>query len=178
MRTFFLTCLLAILSFSASAQVDAKLNLGPLLIGGVNVGADFALNENSSVGLSAGYLSTKFGSDSYRYSNLLFVPEYRYYFSPNNGADGFFAGGYGKLTFTTAEDIDDNAEPDVSATRGAIGVVFGNKWVTDGGFLFELNLGLGRGTTFGNKSEAELAFSTLTALDLRIGVIVGYRFSN
>ena len=44
--------------------------------------------------------------------------------------------------------------------------------------MIELNLGLGQGTTFGNKSEAELAFSTLTALDLRIGVIVGYRFSN
>lgn len=175
MRTFLLTCLLAVLSFSASAQIDAKLNIGPLILGGINLGVDVGLSENTSAGLSVGYLSSKLGTDNFRYSNLLFVPEYRYYFSPNNGADGFFAGGYGKLTFTTAEEID-SSEPDLSATRGAIGVIFGSKWVTDGGFLFELNFGLGRGTTFGSDNEAEAAFSTLTALDIRIGIIAGYRF--
>lgn len=177
MRTFLLTCLLAVLSFSASAQIDAKLNIGPLIIGGINVGADYGLSENTSIGLSAGYLSTKFGSQTFRYSNLLFVPEYRYYFNPKKGIDGFFAGGYGKLTFTTAKEIDGD-EAEVDATRGAIGVIFGNKWVTDGGFLFELNLGVGRGTTFGSDTEAEVAFSTLTALDLRIGIIAGYRFGS
>jgi len=136
------------------------------------------LTENTSAGLSAGFLSTKFGSESFRYRNLLFVPEYRYYFSPNSGADGFFAGGYGKLTFTTAEDLDDSTEPDISATRGALGVIFGGKWVTDGGFLFELNLGLGRATTFGKDNEVEAAFSTLTAIDFRIGIIAGYRFGS
>jgi hypothetical protein len=177
MRSFILTCLLAVLSFSAAAQIDAKLNLGPLILGGINVGADVGLSENTSLGLSAGYLSSKLGSDNFRYSNLLFVPEYRYYFNPRRGVDGFFAGGYGKLTFTTAEELD-SSEPDLSATRGALGVVFGNKWVTEGGFVFELNFGLGRGTTFGSKNEAEAAFNTLTALDIRIGIIVGYRFNN
>lgn len=177
MRPFFFTCLLAVLSFTASAQIDGKLNLGTLLLGGINVGAEAGLNEDSSIGLSAGYISSKFGSENFRYSNLLFVPEYRYYFNPRNGMDGFFAGGYGKLTFTTAEDLK-GSDPDLSATRGALGVVFGNKWVTTGGFVFELNFGLGRGTVFGSKNEAEAAFSTLTALDFRLGIIAGYRFGN
>ncbi|MBC6996146.1 DUF3575 domain-containing protein [Neolewinella lacunae] len=177
MRIFLFTCLLAALSFTASAQVDAKINVGSLIFGGVDVSADFAVGEKSSFAAGVGYISTDFGSDDFKYSNLRIIPEYRYYLNPRLGADRFFVGAYGKLAFVTAKDETDNSE--VDATRGALGFMFGNKWVTEGGFLFELNAGLGRATVFGSNdgdAEFEDAYGTLTSFDFRLGILVGYRF--
>ena len=178
MRTFLFTCLLAVLSFTATAQVDAKLNVGSLIFGGIGIAGYQALSEKSSVSAGLGYASTKFGSDVYRYSNFRIIPEYRYYLNPRNGADRFFVGGYGKLTFLTGKEIDNSGGEDFSATRGALGILFGNKWVSNGGFVFELNLGLGRATVFGADNDSEAALSAITALDLCLGIIAGYRFGN
>lgn len=177
MRIFLFSCLMAF-SLSASAQVDAKLNVGSLIFGGIGVAGDFALSEKSSLSAGLGYASTKFGSDVYRYSNFRIIPEYRYYLNPNLGADRFFVGGYGKITFLTGKEIDNGGGEDISGTRGALGILFGNKWVSDGGFVFELNMGIGRGTIFGKDTEVEAALSLITALDFRLGIIAGYRFGN
>ncbi|MEM9930231.1 MAG: DUF3575 domain-containing protein [Bacteroidota bacterium] len=177
MRTFLLACILALGSWSLSAQVDAKLNVGSFIFGGLGVAADFSLSENTSLSAGFGYANTDFGSDAFNYKVTRIIPEFRYYLNPERGADKFFVGGYGKLSFTTAEDEVDNTS--VDATRGALGILFGNKWVTDGGFLFELNMGLGRGTTFGDgdgEDDFEDAFNTLTAFDFRLGIIAGWRF--
>ncbi|MEM6771980.1 MAG: DUF3575 domain-containing protein, partial [Bacteroidota bacterium] len=124
------------------------------------------------------YASNNFGVDEFTYRNLRVIPEFRYYLSPDYGADGLFVGAYGKLGFITATNKADDTTS--SATRGALGILFGNKWVTDSGFLFELNLGLGRATIFGEGEEGDnnfaAAFSSITNIDLRIGIIAGYRF--
>lgn len=177
MRTFFLSCLLALLSFSLSAQLDAKLNAGSALFGGIGVAGDLALSENTSLSAGLGYASTKFGSETFKYNNLRIIPEFRYYLNPERGADRFFVGAYGKLAFVTAKDSSNDTETD--ATRGALGILFGNKWVTDSGFLFELNMGLGRATVFGSSdgdAEFEAAYGTLTQFDFRLGIIAGWRF--
>ncbi|MFK8163212.1 MAG: DUF3575 domain-containing protein [Lewinella sp.] len=177
MRTLILTCLLAVFSFSLSAQVDAKLNVGSLIFGGLGVAADFSLSENTSLSGGIGYAANDFGSDNFKYTNLRLIPEFRYYLNPDRGADKFFVGGYGKLTFVTAKDKADNSE--VDATRGALGILFGNKWVTDSGFMFELNMGLGRGTVFGgadDDNEFEATFEAISGLDFRLGIIAGWRF--
>lgn len=177
MRTLLFTCILALCSFSLSAQVDAKLNVGSAIFGGLGVAADFGLSENTSLSAGLGVANTNFGSDEFDYKVTRIIPEFRYYLSPELGADNFFVGGYGKLSFTKAENNADNTSAD--ATRGALGVLFGNKWVGEGGFVFELNMGLGRGTTFGDgdgEDDFEAAFSALTALDFRLGIIAGWRF--
>ncbi len=177
MRTLLFTCILTLFSFSLTAQLDAKVNVGSALFGGLGIAGDFALSENTSLSAGLGYASTKFGSETFKYSNLRIVPEFRYYLNPELGADRFFVGGYGKLAFVTAKDQSDNTETD--ATRGALGILFGNKWVGDGGFVFELNMGLGRATVFGSADgddEFEEAYGTLTAFDFRLGIIAGWRF--
>lgn len=177
MRTLFFTSLLALLSFSATAQTDAKLNVGSAIFGGLGIAADIGLSENMSVAPGIAYASNNFGIDDFNYSNIRLIPEFRYYLNPRKGADRFFVGGYGKLGFITATDKADDTKS--SATRGALGLLFGNKWVADSGFLFELNLGLGRATVFGEADgDANFAeaFSSITNVDLRIGIIAGYRF--
>jgi len=180
MRTLFIVAVMALFSLSSTtiqAQVDAKLNVGSAIFGGLGVAADFGLSESSSLSAGIGYASTKFGSETFRYRNLRFIPEYRYYLSPDRGADNFFVGAYGKLSLVTAKDEGDDSEFD--ATRGALGILFGNKWVTDSGFMFELNMGLGRATVFGggdDELEFDRVFGAITAFDLRIGIIAGYRF--
>lgn len=178
MRNLLFTFLFALLSFGANAQVDGKLNIGSFILGGIDVSADIALSESSSIAPTIGFASYDFGSDDFKYNILRFVPEYRHYLNPEKGADRFFVGGYGKLSFLTAKNESNNSE--TNTTRGALGVLFGNKWVADSGFVFELNMGLGRATIFdkndGDNDEFDRAFSTLTSLDLRIGIIAGYRF--
>lgn len=183
MRTFLFTCILAVLSISAHAQIDAKLNVGSAIFGGLGLAADFGLNENSSLSAGLGYARTNVSvffdssDDEYRYDRFRIIPEYRYYVSPREGADRFFVGAYSKLTFITASS--EKSANDYKATRGALGVLFGNKWVTDSGFLFELNMGVGRGVIFSDSaegSEESAVLNALTALDFRLGIIAGYRF--
>jgi hypothetical protein len=183
MRTLFLTCLLAVCSLTLSAQIDAKLNAGSALFGGLGLAADFALSENSSVSAGLGYASTKAnvsfgnGDSEYKYTRFRIIPEYRYYFNPENGADKFFVGGYGKLSFVNASNGDSAA--DDTATIGALGILFGNKWVSDGGFVFELNGGVGRNASLGSSdsgNDVDVLFGSVLGIDIRVGIIVGYRF--
>lgn len=182
MRTLLLTCFIALCSLTASAQIDAKLNVGSAIFGGLGVAADIGLSEKSSFSAGLGYARTtasvSFGADEneYKYGRFRIIPEYRYYFNPREGADRFFVGAYGKLTFLSASN---DADPeDYNATRGALGLLVGNKWVSDSGFLFELNVGVGRGTIFGTSEDGNDAavLGALTALDFRLGIIAGYRF--
>jgi len=183
MRSLFLTCLLAVLSFTASAQVDAKLNVGSAIFGGLGVAADFALSEKLSVSAGLGYARTKgsvaFGNNSseFKYTRFRIIPEFRYYLNPRNGADRFFVGSYGKVSFVNASDGD--SANDDKATIGALGVLVGNKWVTDGGFMFELNFGIGRNASLGSNDDNEVdVFDNVLGIDIRLGIIAGYRFGS
>ena len=180
MRTC-LTLLICLFTFTlARAQVDAKINVGSAITGGVNVAAEFPVGIQTSLSAGAAYssLGLLVNDDSeYRYRNLRFIPEFRYYFNPRRGHDRFFVGGYGKLGQLTG--INKTTDEKVDATRVALGIMSGHKWVTPGGFNFELNLGVGRAGTFGgndNDDEYAAAIGTLTRIDLRFGILVGYRF--
>ncbi len=164
----------------ASAQIDAKLNAGSAITGGINVAAEFPVGQQTALAIGGAYSSLGLlvnEDDNYRYRNLRLIPEFRYYFNPRMGFDRFYVGGYGKLGQLTG--INRNTDESVDATRAALGIMSGHKWVTPGGFVFELNLGIGRATTFGgndNDAEYAAAIGVLTAVDLRMGIIVGWRF--
>ena len=146
---------------------------------GLNVAAEFPLSEQSSLAIGGAYssLGLTVNDDEYQYRNLRLVPEYRYYFAPRRGQDGFFAGGYGKLGRLRGIDRADDSS--VDATRIALGALAGYKWVTQGGFVFELNAGAGRAATFGGNDGDALyarAIGSLTAFDVRLGILVGWRW--
>lgn len=180
MRTFLCTCVLALFSLTAFGQIDAKLNAGSAVTGGINFSADFGLGYNNSLAIGLGRANTRVtvNDNRYQYRRFRIVPEYRHYFNPRNGADGLFAGGYGRLAFFEAEAVTEGE--DVDGTRLAIGALFGNKWAYDSGFVLELNGGIGYGTTLGANENGEITnrfLNFLPGLDLRLGVLVGYRFS-
>lgn len=182
MRTLFFTCLLT-LSFTASAQIDAKLNFGQAITGGIGVAAEFGLSYQSSLSGGLSYATTKAnvdfgsGSNEYKYARFRVIPEYRFYVSPDYGADRFFVGAYGKVVLITASSDNDPDEYDF--TRGVLGILTGYKWVTDSGLMFELNAGVGGGKLFNDDKDDVLATRVLGAvsgIDARLGLIVGYRF--
>ena len=176
-----LTCLICLLGLTgAYAQTDAKLNAGSAITGGINVAAEFPVGQQTALSIGAAYSSLGLvfnDEDEYRYRNARLIPEFRYYFNPRLGFDRFYVGGYGKIGQLTGINRDTDAK--VDATRAALGIMTGHKWVSAGGFVFELNLGVGRATTFGgndNDAEYAAAIGALTAVDLRLGIVVGYRF--
>ena len=180
MKHFFTLLLLLVASCFVSAQVDAKLNAGSAITGGINLSAEFPVGQQMGIAIGAAYSSLGLlinEEDDYRYRNLRLIPEVRYYFNPREGFDRFYVGGYGKLGQLTGINRDTDAS--VDATRAALGIMTGHKWVSPSGFLFDLNFGVGRAATFGgNDSDAEYAaaIGALTAIDLRLGIIVGWRF--
>ena len=180
MTRVFLSLLFCLTTMVATAQttVDAKVNVGSLLTGGANVAADFGLSDNISLSAGLAYSSLGFrigDEDSgFRYRSTRFIPEFRYYLNPREGADRFFLGAYGKIGQVTANDTDSNEKE--TGTRGALGILLGHKWVAPSGVVVELNGGLGRATVFSDSPEFDAATTILTTLDLRLGILVGYRF--
>ena len=180
MKTLVPVLLLLLASLTATAQVDVKLNAGSAIFRGVGVAGEFPIGAQSGLSLGVGYsgIGLRYdGKDEYSYRNLRFIPEYRYYFAPRDGMDRFFAGGYGKLGRLTG--IDRDTDERVTATRAALGILAGHKWVAPSGFVFELNAGVGSALSFGGGSIQnvlyEKAIAALTAFDVRLGILVGWR---
>lgn len=174
--TILLFCLTAHCA-SAQLQVDTKINAGSLITGGINLSADFMISRNVSLAAGLAYSTTRFGlgrSSNFRYKSARFIPEFRYYVSPEFGADRFFVGAYGKMGRVTAEQIDPRETS--SGTRAALGVLLGYKWVSDGGVVIEVNTGVGRASTFSNDEVFDQAISIVSAIDFRLGILAGYRF--
>ncbi len=178
MRIFLTSSFLFLFTVPAFAQIDAKLNLGSAIFGGLNISADLALSDNTSVAPGFGIASTKVTVDGekYTYKVIRFVPEFRYYFNPEYGADRFFVGAYGKLAALSAGEADGRR---IDGTKGTLGLLVGNKWIAQSGFVFELNFGLGTGGVFpGADGDAPFiaAIDALSKVDVRLGIVAGWRF--
>lgn len=175
MKTFLLSLLL-LCSLAATAQVDLKLNAGSLLTLGLSGSGEFAVAPRSSLafGVARNSIGLTVNEDAYDYRNLRVIPEYRYYFAPRLGHDRWFAGGYGKLIGLRGRAVDDARQ--VTATRIALGVMAGHKWVMKSGFVAEANVGLGGGSIVGGNDFAfRRAIGTITPVDIRLGFLVGWR---
>ena len=165
----------------AQLTVDAKVNVGSLITGGINVQGDFAISERFSVAAGFGYAGNgvEVDGDDYRFRRLRFIPEARYYLTePRSylGADGFFLGGYGKLNRIRVQRVTPDGIDETGSVRAVIGALVGYKLVTDGGFVVEVNGGVGTGTLLGGNIATNVAGAVLSSFDARLGVLVGYRF--
>ncbi|OAV42723.1 DUF3575 domain-containing protein [Lewinella sp. 4G2] len=178
MKRVFLLPLLFLfnLNLSAQLQVDAKLNLGSLLTGGVNVAGDVMIDPNFSASLGLAYATTNFNiSDgAFRYRAARFIPEGRYYVSPEYGADRFFVGAYGKAVSVRA--TEKATDQIAKGTRLVLGPLAGYKWILPSGILIELNAGVGASLFLSDGELASRAFGLINLMDIRLGIIGGYRF--
>lgn len=107
---------------------------------------EYTLNKYSSIGAD---LNINFDNEngSEVLEKFSFSPFYRQYFfsKEDYGAKGFYGEGF--LKFHTYED-DNSSFINETYFETAIGVGIGWKWVSNSGFLVDLNLGLGRNLGF------------------------------
>lgn len=163
---------------SSNAQIDVTINPIGILFGDISVGADFGLSENLSVEAGVGFGSgDQLGAD---WSNLNFTGTGKYYFNPKHGADKFYADLFLRFTnrkYEWGDDFFGNAN--YKQTRFGAGFGIGYKIVSNGGFVFDINLGAGRAFVDNVKFEDDAGNQTSvdwTNLIIIGKFAVGYRF--
>ena len=140
----------------------------PLLGGSVEAIYERNLNKNSSIGISGLYMFSEKIDEDMNYS---ITPYYRRYFGEKYAA-GFFLEGFGMFSSIDGKKVYDTEQqltsenPDVYDV--SVGLGLGSKWVTKSGFIFEINLGLGKQLFNADKTDHNQV--------LRYGLKFGYRF--
>jgi hypothetical protein len=196
MKKITLLVLLTLISIQFTAQENER-NLYPqdfdkkyeLKINAFNLIAfaslDFSyeklINSDSSYGVAVFYNFSDFAEDDIGFpKKFSATPFYRWFFSENKYARGFFVEGFGMLN--TYQDYDSNydssgfySSSDIKyQTSFALGISVGGKFVTNGGFTTEVFLGVGRNLIKGESNDDYDYFQN--NIVGRFGISLGYRF--
>lgn len=150
----FLAFLFCFSTTVSNAQVDVTVNPLGLLFENLAVGADFNLSENTSIEGLIGFGSS--GNDDifgYSSSRISLDAFYKYYFSPNRGCDKFYVGGFARFINRSYNFDDTITGTDYKVTRLGIGFGLGYKIVSEGGFVFDINIGFGRALLNNNNAD-------------------------
>lgn len=149
---------------------EFKLNAPFLLAGILEPSYERNLNEDASVGVSVLIpIDKNLDADL----NYYVSPYYRIFFGKKYAA-GFFLEGFGMLNSVDEREdyYDANYNyvfEDTTITDFALGFGLGGKWLTTGGFVFEINGGIGR-NLFNNSEDRDY---TIVG---KLGFNLGYRF--
>ena len=142
-------------AFSQYANGAAKFNLFGVVVGQYQFAYEHALNENSSVQLSAGIISRTwdggidFGglASSFEQKNtgFIIIPEYRYYFA-GEALKGVYGGVFARYRSVNIDytSTSTGSEPDVTEiSRSAIGggILLGYQFIISDKVLIDLFLG-------------------------------------
>ncbi|GGI55953.1 hypothetical protein GCM10011444_02620 [Winogradskyella haliclonae] len=144
-----------------SGNHELKVNGLFLVIGAFDVTYEYLLNEESGLGIN---VFLPYDSDIKDDIQYYISPYYRFYFGKKYAA-GFFLEGFGMLN-SIEPDLFGNT--DDFETDFALGIGLGGKWVTKGGFVGELSLGVGRNLF--NTDKTDIDFVS------KVGITLGYRF--
>jgi hypothetical protein len=141
---------------------ELKINGLYAIVGAFELSYERTLNKRSAIGFSALYV---YEQDRISDLEYYFGPYYRYYFGKRY-ASGFFLEGFGLVN--SSRQVFLFLFEEEFQTDFALGIGFGGKWVSESGFVGELNLGFGR-NLFNNENDD---------FDLigRLGITIGYRF--
>ncbi len=179
---------------NASAQHDIKMDFFGFVIEQYGIQYEKVLNDEMGVGADINYHNYTIGGgfgDDLEFSGFNIVPEFRFYFSPEDGADGFYVGPYLKYKRATSNGFNfyDSEgiyrKGDKTTTGLAFGVGVGKKWVADAGFIFETYFGLGRYIVENDTydSSAQEAYwkdndiDGLPPVDGRLSLSIGWRIN-
>ena len=137
------------------------------------------INEDSSFGMAVFYNFSDYADTDIAFPKKFSItPYYRWFFSENKYARGFFIEGFGMLN--TYQDIYYNYDSYQSSSKiekqtgFALGISVGGKFITKGGFTTEVLLGVGRNLIKG-KSNDDYDFFENNIIG-RFGISLGYRF--
>jgi len=173
-----LSITLFLITFNTIAQEEEKqsnneikLNVAYLIAGIPEIGYEYILNEESSVGVDL-----MFSIDNDIDFKFAFTPYYRFFFGEKRAA-GFFVEGFGMVNVTENDlyydySVDggtfDSSGDNI--TDFALGVAVGGKFLTSSGFIFEIYGGVGRNLFNNNDYYDDYEFMP------RFGATVGKRF--
>jgi hypothetical protein len=147
------------------AKNEIKGNALFLVAGAFEATYERIINEESAVGVS---LFVPYDNDIEL--NFSLSPYYRFYFGKKPAA-GFFVEGFGSLN-SYENSIYENGWSTgrtENVTDFALGFGLGAKWITQKGFIFEINGGVGRNLFNSNGNDFEIVG--------RGGITLGYRFN-
>lgn len=152
---------------------EVKLNSILLLLGVFESSYERNISDQSSIGVS---LLVPFDHETLSTDiNYYVSPYYRLFFGRKYAA-GFFLEGFGMLNSFKSETYYHNQNGNSyydseNITDFALGFGLGGKWMTSGGFIFEVSGGIGR-NLFNNSSEDN---DTVPIVG-KFGFNLGYRF--
>ena len=147
MKKISLAAIFFALSFIGTAQIDLTANPLGIMWGDFGLGADYCFNSSVSSELGLGFggsSGTDINSIEYDHKNLNISGVVKYYFSPTQGADNFYSGGFVRYVNRDTDYLDNTTVSDYSQSRIGAGVLFGTKRASEGGFIFDFNFGVGK----------------------------------
>jgi hypothetical protein len=174
-----LLCLCSLQGFSqdekpiSGGKNELKGNALFLVLGFPEFTYERIFSNESSVGITTGFAIEEDFDQKFTLS-----PYYRYFFGKKT-ASGFFVEGFGMLNVYEEDYYYDFLSSNMgnhnrkNITDFALGFGLGAKWVTDKGFLFELNTGIGR-NLFNTKDSDNNEFGRTFVG--KFGITAGYRF--
>jgi hypothetical protein len=168
-----------------NAQVDATTNPINLLFGNVNAGVDIKIKENFSIEANAAYSKGDYWGLVDKREAVPVNLIGKYYFSPKNGADGFYVDAFTRFANRRIEasykgnDADVPTTINFSRTQVGLGFGLGFKVVAPKGFVFDIGTGIGRAIYSHDKikvTEQDYKIPELIKIMGYFKIGLGYRF--
>lgn len=182
-RLLILTTFMLFATYGFS-QFEVKTNPLSAMFGTIPVSIEYVAAEKIGLEGTVGYYFKKddtFSTDS-KSSGITGKFLLKFYFSPNKGGDKFYGFPYFRYSSRSSTFYDSSTSTDITATYKAIGagLGLGYKWVSDGGFLLDFGLGVGKNFSGGFTYSEATYVPTITIPVFPINFVsrisIGYRF--
>ena len=160
-------------------KYELKINAFNLIaFAAIDISYERLINANSSYGVSVFYNFSDYANNYITLPKKFSItPYYRWFFSENKYARGFFIEGFGMLN-TYQDDYSYNYNGNYgkieTQTSFALGISVGGKFVITEGFTAEVLAGVGRNLIKGESKEGYQDFQN--EVIGRFGISLGYRF--
>ncbi len=174
---------------NAQKKFEAKINPLGALFGRPDVSAEYIFSDHFGAELSLGFAFGKTGtaatfnnttSEKPTQSGFGVKVTGKYYFSPDEGGDGWYGGIYLRQESLDLKYPSNFSTFNYESSIFAGGVEFGKKWVFDSGLLIELGAGVGRPfsekRTFSDPNNQNSNVAIEIGVDFTGKFAVGYRF--
>lgn len=191
-------------SFAIAQHFDINLNVLNFAFSKYELGVDYGFNDKVAVGMNFNIASknmTEAGGKKYSEFNV--IPTFKYFSSPEKGADGFFLGAFARYRSSASNDnefetrnettlILSTEKTNITSSAIGLGALTGYKWVASNGFILEAEVGVGKllsnSVSISNKNAEENNWTidwdkndylpilgNKIPVDLRLALKIGYR---
>ena len=160
-------------------KYEFKINAFNLIaFAAIDISYERLIDKNSSYGVAVFYNFSDYSDSDIAFPKKFSItPYYRWFFSENKYARGFFIEGFGMLNTyqdNYSYDFNSNYGKIETQTSFALGISVGGKFVITEGFTAEVLAGVGRNLIKGESHESYQDFQN--EIVGRFGISLGYRF--